>query len=330
MEFPDKRPLDPSTKRAQKLLAECVDAAKALLDHEATVGDLKIVRAVLKEMADGFQMFAPYGDRHKVTVFGSARTKPSDPDYRLAVEFGQRMADAGFMVISGGGPGIMQACLEGARRENSFGVGIELPFEQSVNAVIDGDSKVALFKYFFTRKLFFLKEAEAVVLFPGGFGTQDEGFETLTLVQTGKAQPMPIVCLEAPGGTYWKTWKNFVRQDLLANGLISEQDLALVTVTNDVREAVDEITNFYRVYNSSRWVRNRLVVRLNHKLPKAVVDELNRDFADILKSGEFEQRKAFPIERDDPKVWRLPRLVFHFDQHQFGRLRSLIDRINQA
>jgi uncharacterized protein (TIGR00730 family) len=330
MEYPDKRPLDPSTKRAQKLRDECVDAAKALLDHEATVGDLKIVRAVLREMADGFRMFAPFANRHKITVFGSARTKPSDPDYRYALEFGRRMADAGFMVISGGGPGIMEACLEGARRENAFGVGIVLPFEQSVNAVIDGDTKVALFKYFFTRKLFFLKEAEAVALFPGGFGTQDEAFETLTLVQTGKAQPMPIVCIEAPGGRYWKTWESFVRKDLLRKGLISEQDLCLVKVTRNLDDAVSEVTSFYRVYNSSRWVRDRLVFRLNRRLSGEVIEQLNDEFADILVGGRFEQRKAFPIERDDPHVWRLPRLAFRFDRHQFGRLRQLIDRINQT
>ncbi len=330
MDHRDRRPIDPSTKRAQKLVAECVEAANALLDRDTTVGDLKIVRTVLKEMAAGFQMFAPYSHRHKITVFGSARTQPDDPDYKYAVEFGKRMADAGFMVISGGGPGIMEACLEGARRENSFGVGIELPFEQSVNAVIDGDTKVALFKYFFTRKLFFLKEAEAVALFPGGFGTQDEGYETLTLVQTGKAQPMPIVCVEAPGGTYWKTWLSFVQTDLLEKGLISEQDLCLVKVTHDIDEAVNEVTSFYRVYNSSRWVRDQLVLRLNHKLANDVIDELNRDFGDILKKGCFEQRKSFPIERDDPRVWKLPRLAFHFDRHQFGRLRQLIDRINRT
>jgi len=330
MEYPDKRPLDPKTKRTKKLLADCVEAVNALLDHQATVGDLKIIRTVLQEMAAGFRMFAPYVDRHKITVFGSARTRPDHPDYLYAVEFGKRMAEAGFMVISGGGPGIMQACLEGARRENSFGVGISLPFEQSVNAVIDGDIKVALFKYFFTRKLFFLKEAEAVALFPGGFGTQDEGFETLTLVQTGKAQPMPIVCVESPGGTYWRTWQRYVETDLLRQGLISEQDLALYKVTNDLDEAVHEVTNFYRVYNSSRWVSDLLVMRLNRKLPQAVIRELDSEFAGILTAGGFEQRGPFAVERDDPHLWHLPRLAFHFDRHQFGRLRQLIDRINAA
>lgn len=330
MEYPGKRTLDPTTKRAQKLRDECIEAARALLDHEATVGDLKIVRTVLREMAAGFQMFAPYFDRHKVTVFGSARTSPDDPDYLCAVEFGRRMAEAGFMVISGGGPGIMQACLEGAQRENAFGVGIVLPFEQSVNAVIDGDLKVALFKYFFTRKLFFLKEAEAVALFPGGYGTQDEAFETLTLVQTGKAQPMPIVCVEAPGGSYWQNWQRFVEGDLLRNGLISEEDLSLFKVTTDLDEAVDELTRFYRVYNSSRWVRDNLVMRLNHKLSDQTVAELDRNFSDILVAGRFEQGRAFPVERDDPHVWHLPRLIFAFDRMQFGRLRQLIDYINAS
>ncbi len=287
-----------------------------------------MVSTVLPELADRFRMFAPYSGHHKVTVFGSARTLPSDPDYEYAYEFGRRMAEAGFMVISGGGPGIMHACLDGAGRENSFGVGIHLPFEQAVNEAIQGDSKVALFKYFFTRKLFFLKEAEAVALLPGGFGTLDEGFETLTLVQTGKAQPMPIVALEAPGGNYWKTWQRYVEKDLLGNGLISERDLSLFKVTTDIDEAVHEITGYYRVYNSSRWVRDELVLRLNHKLPRSLVTELDVEFADILLRGSFEQRAAFPVERDDPQVWDLPRLAFHFDRHQFGRLRELIDRIN--
>ena len=329
MEYPDKRRLDPTSKRAQKLLADCVEAAGELLNHEATVGDLKIIRAVLREMSTGFRMFAPYFDRRKITVFGSARTPLDHPDYQCAVDFGRRMADAGFMVISGGGPGIMQACLEGAQRENAFGVGILLPFEQSVNAVIDGDLKVALFKYFFTRKLFFLKEAEAVALFPGGYGTQDEAFETLTLVQTGKAPPMPIVCLEAPGGNYWHEWKRFAESELLDRGLISEQDLALYKITDDVGTAVREVTGFYRVYNSSRWVRDLLVLRLNRTLTEAQIGELNEAFADIVTNGVFEQRGPFPIERDDPHVWHLPRLAFAFDRHQFGRLRQLIDRINQ-
>ena len=257
MEYPDKRPLNPRTKRAQKLLAECVEAANALLDHQATVGDLKIVRSVLQELAAGFNMFAPYGDRHKVTVFGSARTPADHPEYKLAHEFGRRMAHEGFMVISGGGPGIMQACLEGAAKENSFGVAIQLPFEQSVNDVILGDPKVALFKYFFTRKLFFLKEAEAVALFPGGFGTQDEGFEAMTLVQTGKAQPMPLVFIDEPNGTYWKNWHRYVLENLLSRGLISEQDLALFKVTSSLDEAVEEIVGFYRVFNSSRWIHDQ-------------------------------------------------------------------------
>ncbi len=330
MEYPDKRTLDPNTKRAQKLVEQCVDAAKELLEHEATVGDLKIVRSVLHEMAAGFRMFAPYGDRHKVTVFGSARTKREDEEYQYAIEFGRRMADAGFMVISGGGPGIMQACLEGAGIENSFGVGIHLPFESSVNEVLDGDSKVALFKYFFTRKLFFLKEAEAVALFPGGFGTQDEGFETLTLVQTGKAQPMPLVFLEPAKSSYWKRWERYVHDQLLDNRLISEQDLSLFKVTSDMDEAVAEIVDFYRVYHSSRWVREQLVLRLNKRLTKSAVSKLDTEFADILSKGSFEQRAAYPAERDDPQVWHLPRLAFHFDRHQFGRLRQLIDRINQS
>ena len=329
MEYPDNRRLDPKTQRAQKLFAECIEAAQELLDHEPTVGDLKIVRSVLTEMADGFWTFANYRTRRKVTVFGSARTKPEESSYQYAVELGRRLAEKNFMIISGGGPGIMQACVEGAKRENSFGVGIRLPFEQSVNDVLVGDDKVALFKYFFTRKLFFLKEAAAVVLFPGGFGTQDEGFETLTLVQTGKAQPMPLVLVEPPGSSYWKGWDAYVHEHLLSEGMIGEQDLALYKVTGDLAEAVEEITGFYRIYNSSRWVGNQLVFRLCQKLDDDFLAQLDSEFSDILVKGGFNQRKAFSAERDDPDVWDLPRLAFHFDRRQFGRLRQLIDQINR-
>jgi uncharacterized protein (TIGR00730 family) len=325
----DSRPLDPNTKRVRKLVDECVEEAGALLGSNATIGDLKIVRTVLKELRDAFETFAPYRDHKKVTLFGSARTKPEARGYRFAEEFARRAAEAGFMVITGAGPGIMEAGLRGAGRKNSFGVAITLPFEQSVNEFVRGDPKVAIFKYFFTRKLFFLKETHAVASFPGGYGTQDEAFETLTLVQTGKAQPMPLLFLEPPGNTYWKSWHRYVKDHLLRRGMISEEDLSLFKVTTDIDEAVEEITSYYRVYNSSRYVRDLLVFRLNRKLSARFLRELDRDFSDILIEGKFEQRGAFPVERDDPEVSHLPRLVFHFNSHHYGRLRMLIDRINQ-
>jgi uncharacterized protein (TIGR00730 family) len=234
------------------------------------------------------------------------------------------------MVITGAGPGIMEACQRGAGRERSFGINIDLPFEQQANPVIHGDDKLIPFKYFFTRKLFFVKEAHAAVLFPGGFGTHDEGFEAITLLQTGKSQPMPVVLLDAPRGTYWKTWQRYVEDHILRRGMISPQDLQLYKVTDSIEDALTEITTFYRVYHSSRYVRELLVLRIQHELAPPFVATLAREFADIIVSGTIVQRTAFPVERDDPDIVHLPRLAFRFDRTNFGRLRQMIDRINQA
>lgn len=307
-----------------------VETARSFLGDGASILDLKIASQALREMRDAFRVFAPYRDMRKVTCFGSARTQPTEPAFRVAKEFARRIADAGFMVITGAGPGIMEACQLGAGRERSFGININLPFEQSANPVILGDTKLMSFKYFFTRKLFFLKEAHAVVLFPGGFGTHDEGFETITLLQTGKNHPMPIVLLDAPRGTYWKTWQRYVEDHILRRNMISPPDLGLYKVTDSIDEAIDDITNFYRVYHSSRYVRESLVLRLHRKLPEPFVAELNEEFRDIIVSGTLIQRKAYPTERDDPAVMNLPRLAFRFDRSKYGRLRAMIDRINAA
>ncbi len=317
-------------KRAQRLVKDAVDTAHALLAAGASIGDLKIVAAAMKEMRDAFAVFAPYHQVRKVSCFGSARTKVHDPTFRLAEHFSRRIADAGFMVITGAGSGIMEACQRGAGRERSFGINVSLPFEQHPNRVIHGDIKLVSFKYFFTRKLFFIKEAHAVALFPGGFGTHDEGFEVLTLLQTGKCQPMPLVLLDHARGTYWKTWHRYIEDHLLRRQMISADDLALYRITNSVDEAVDELTSYYRVYHSSRYVHDLLVVRLNRQLPPSFVEFLAADFRDLITDGTMEQRAAFPVERDDPDAWHLPRLAFRFDRTSFGRLRMLINRINAA
>jgi uncharacterized protein (TIGR00730 family) len=317
-------------KRKERIIAEVHADIDGLLEDAAEIGDLKIVNAALAEMRKAFRVFSQYRAVRKVTTFGSARTRPGDASYRLAERFGHLIAEAGFMVITGAGPGIMEACQSGAGRERSFGVNIQLPFEQSANTVIHGDAKLISFKYFFTRKLFFVKEAHAVVLFPGGFGTHDEGFETLTLLQTGKCPLLPVVFLDAPGGTYWKTWQRYVEDHILRRGMISPPDLVLYKVTSDVEEAVREITTFYRVYHSSRYVRDELVLRLYRPLPEEFVAALAEEFADILKSPGIVQRRAFPVERDEPEIFHLPRLALHFDRVSVGRLRMMIDRINQA
>ncbi len=314
----------------RRYLDELIATVKRLENDGASVGDLKIATGALKEMRYAFKLFAPYRNVRKVSTFGSARTQTGDPVFQLAERFATRIADCGYMVITGAGPGIMEACQRGAGRDRSFGINIRLPFEQMPNTVIHGDPKLMNFKYFFTRKLFFIKEADAVVLFPGGFGTHDEGFETLTLLQTGKTKPIPLVLLDRPRGTYWKTWQRYVEDHILRRGMVSADDLALYKVTDNVETAVNEIATFYRVYHSSRYVGPRLVIRLMRPLPDHFVQQLTAEFSDIITDGALEQRAAFAVERTDTEIFHLPRLVFRFDRVHFGRLRQLIDRLNAA
>ena len=330
---PPSAPPPPSTalEAAQRAYLDDIIATVDTLRRDgATVGDLKIVAGALKEMRRAFKVFATYRHIPKVSTFGSARTQPGDPVFQLAEAFARRVADRGFMVITGAGPGIMEACQRGAGRTRSFGVNIRLPHEQAANVVITGDPKLLTFRYFFARKLFFLKEAAAVVLFPGGFGTLDEGFETLTLLQTGKTQPMPLILLDQPRGTYWRAWQRYVEDHILRGGMITNDELALYRVTDDVDTAVDEITTFYRVYHSSRYVRDQLLIRLARPIPEAFVAQLAHEFHDIIRDGTILQRPTLPAERDEPAVAHLPRLVLRFDRVHFGRLRLLINRLNTA
>jgi len=315
--------------RDEKLVREMVETCLKLLQNGTPVGDIKILNAALRELRYAFKVFAPYRNVRKVSVFGSARSARESSACRTAFEFAQRIRDAGYMVITGAGHGIMGACQEGAGPDHSFGVNIRLPFEQGPNEVIAKDPKLLTFRYFFTRKLIFIKEADAAALFPGGFGTHDEAYECLTLVQTGKTKPMPIVFLDAPRGTYWKTWKRYVEEHLLRHRLISPEDMALFKVTSSVDEAVEEITRFYRVYHSARTVDRNLVIRLTHRIPESLVTQLGHDFADIVVKGEIVQTGALEEEQEDaPELARLPRLVLEFNRSSFGRLRQLIDRLN--
>jgi uncharacterized protein (TIGR00730 family) len=315
--------------RQEQYVREILLTVMRLVRDRASVGDLKLINTALKEMRYAFKVFAPYRHIRKVSTFGSARTKETAPAYKQAKEFAARICGEGFMLLTGAGGGIMRACQEGSGRERSFGVNIRLPWEQSPNEFIDRDPKLVSFKYFFTRKLIFVKEADAIVLFPGGFGTHDEGFESLTLVQTGKSRPMPIVFLDAPRGTYWKTWRRYVEDHLLRRGLVSADDMTLFKVTDKIDEAIAEIRGFYRVYHSSRYVGHRFVIRLNVALPPALVADLNRDFADVLEDGVFEVGGALPGEEGEPEIAHLPRLVFRFNRTRFGRLRAMIDHINR-
>jgi len=290
--------------------------------------DLKILNRTLKELRYAFRVFYRYRDRPKVSVFGSARTQPDDPNYELAYRFASQVVQRGYMVITGGADGIMKAAQQGAGRENSFGVNIMLPFEQGANTVIADDPKLITFKYFITRKLMFQKEANAIALFPGGFGTHDEGFEVLTLAQTGKSDPQPIVCLQAPGCDYWDRWHEFITGQLLSRRLINEEDLSLFKIFDSEEAAVKEIETFYRNYHSLRFVDRQLAMRIKHRLSDDQLTTINQEFSDLLVEGSFEQRGPLPEELDELALKDLPRLVFFFNRRSAGRLRQLIDRIN--
>ena len=291
--------------------------------------ELKIASQTLAEMLDSWRVFAPYGAEAKVSIFGSARTKPEHPDYQLASELGRLMTERNWMTITGAGPGIMEAGIEGAGKKNSFGVNILLPFEQDANPAIDGDEKLATFKYFFTRKLTFMKETDGYALLPGGFGTMDEAFELLTLIQTGKSYPAPVVLLDHPGSTYWSGWKSFVETELLGGGTIGPDDLDLFHHTHSAAEAADFLCDFYICYHSIRYVGNRLIVRLRREVPEEQLKILNDEFGDILVSGQIEAVGATKAEIRDNDHPDLPRLALRFNNHSFSRLVVFIRRINE-
>lgn len=302
------------------------------LDMDAAEVDrlnLRIASQALAEMLESWNVFNRYNDRAKVTIFGSARTAPDHPDFRLAIEFGQLMAKRNWMAITGAGPGIMTAGIEGIGLKNSLGVSIVLPFEANAAPIIDGDDKLATYKYFFTRKLTFMKETDAFALFPGGFGTLDELFELLTLIQTGKSYPAPIVLLDHSGSTYWSNLQTVINDELLAGGLISEADVNMYLHTHDPAEAVEHLSEFYSTYHSVRTVGEKTIVRLHSQISDDSVNILNSEFADIIVSGEIEKCSASKVEIRDQDCVELPRLAMNFNKRSFGRLIQLIERLNQ-
>jgi uncharacterized protein (TIGR00730 family) len=308
-----------------KLVRELLIAGLKLIPDGRDTGELKLMTAAVKELRYAYRVFAQYREPHKVTIFGSARTPVDHPDYIATVEFSRLMATLGWMVITGAGGGIMHAGHVGPGRSASFGVAIRLPFETTANEVIAGDDKLIHFRYFFTRKLMFLSQAEAVALIPGGFGTMDEAYETLTLVQTGKASPIPIVLLEGEGGSYWHEFETWTRKGLLKKGFISPEDVHLYYTAKDPTDAANHIIRFYRNYHSSRYVRDTCVIRLHGHLREEDVAALNDEFAVLVKSGSITQRGA--LEGEDDHL-HLPRIVFHHTRHKYGLIRKLIDRIN--
>jgi len=310
------------------LVGEIVANSLKLLRDQTNRGDVKLIDKSFKELRYALKIFAPYRDVRKVSIFGSARTSETAPEYQQAAEFGRAMAGNGWMVITGAGGGIMAAGHGGAGAQPSFGLAIRLPFEQATNAFIADDPKLINFKYFFTRKLMFVRSSHAIALFPGGFGTLDEGFEVLTLVQTGKSVPMPIVFIDSPGGNYWKMWEQYVNTQLLGRGLISANDLRLYKITTSVDEAVRECCHFYDNYHSLRYVRDELVLRLKRRPTDQQLAGITEQFSDLKVRGSFRVSAALPVEKDEPTLAELPRLVFHFNRRDHGKLRMLIDYLN--
>src|SRR5262245_46449893 len=315
-------------------IADLVQTIKETADKLAvdgsTRGDLKILSRTLRELRYAFKVFSPYRRKRKVTIFGSARTQPDEPAYSQAVKLGRVMAEAGWLVVTGAASGIMEAGHRGAGRESSMGLNIMLPFEQSANPVIAGDTKLVHMKYFFTRKLMFVKECDAVVCSPGGFGTLDEAMEVITLLQTGKRDMIPVVLLDPPGSGYWQGLLDFINSHLLKARMISPEDLNLFKLSNSHEEARDEILQFFRVYHSMRYVKQDLVFRLQSPLHPLLLDAINGEFKDLLTDGDFQQREALALEKDEADIVNLPRLVFHFNRRSLGRLRLLIDAINRG
>ena len=299
-----------------------------LAGDNAGRGDLRILSRAMQELRHAFRIFAPYRKVRKVSIFGSTRVQESDPYYQLAKGVAKGIAEAGFMVITGAGPGIMQAGHEGAGREKSFGVNIRLPSVQAANPFIRDDPKLMDFHFFFTRKLMFVKEADAVVIFPGGFGTHDELLESITLAQTGKSQLVPIILMDLPDGTYWSRWREFLRENVMSRGYIVENEMTFFKIFTDADAAVNEITRYYRNFHSYRFVKQDLVIRLNHAPSPELIDRLNRDFADIVTDGKVRETDPLPDEVEDADTLHLHRLLVHFNREDFARLRQMIDVIN--
>lgn len=311
------------------LVREMIISALKAGQETDYLADLKLLNNTMKEMRYTSKVFAPYRQRKKVTIFGSARTDPSEPMYRKCVSFSRLLAERGYMTITGGGPGIMQAGNEGAGSENSFAVNIRLPFEQAPNRVMLRNPRLITYKYFFTRKVAFVKESDAIAVFPGGFGTLDEAMEVFTLIQTGKTSPRPLVLIDDESG-YWDMWFEFIKAAMLGRGFISADDFAIFTITRDIEEGVRVIEEFYRNYHSLRFVEGKLIIRLNMELSDADIEQLQSEFPEVLRpGGRIVRTPPLPEETDEPDLLHLPRLALQFDHQHYGLLIAFIGRINK-
>lgn len=317
------------TPDTRHLVREILTTAIKLGRESVDKGDLKLVNNAMKELRYSFKIFAPFRGVKKIIIFGSARVAATSRAYKMAEEFARKATDKGYMVVTGGGPGIMEAGNKGAQASKEFALNIRLPYEQKPNPYIDEKDKIINFKYFFIRKLIFVKETDATVLFPGGFGTHDEGFEMLTLIQTGKSKPRPIILMEPKGSTYWASWRRFVKKDLAGNGFISDEDFNLFTTAKSADEAISRIDEFYRIYHSIRYVSGLTVIRLNRAISDRTLLALNREFKDILTKGDI--RVSAPLREEVKKreCPTLPRLVMSFNMRDYGRLLKMIDIINK-
>ena len=311
------------------LLKEIITTAVKLGRESSDKGDLKLVNNTLKELRYSFRVFSPYRAIKKLIIFGSARSAKTSAEYKMSEELSRKMTEKGYMVVTGGGPGVMEAGNKGAKAGKDFALNIRLPFEQKPNPYIDEKERLINFKYFFTRKLIFVKETDATALFPGGFGTNDEGFEMITLMQTGKSKPRPIVLMEPAGSAYWADWKRFVNNHLFKNGFINKEDFSLFYLAKSVPEAVAYIEDFYKVYHSIRYVAGLTVIRLNKKLSEKTYELLNKKFKDILTCGEICPGEATKEEIEKGEHLELPRLIMNFNMHDYGRLCEMIHVINK-
>ncbi|MBI2027662.1 MAG: TIGR00730 family Rossman fold protein [Deltaproteobacteria bacterium] len=300
-----------------------------LYNEEAPLADVKLINSALKELRYTTKILGEYRDERKVSIFGSARSSSTAKIYKHAKNFARKMSDNGFMVITGAGPGIMEAANAGAGKKSSFGFNIRLPFEQKANPYIENDSKLIHYKYFFTRKLAFIKETNAVVFFPGGFGTLDECFEVLTLLQTGKSLPMPVICIDKPGGNYWKQWFSYIKRMLLKHKMIAAEDLKLVRLMTNIDEAVEYIQHFYSNYHSIRYVNKTLFIRTLREIPDKALGVLNKRYKSILVQGGIEKTGPHEIEHDEPTHLHLKRIKLHFNKTHFGKLYQLIEELNK-
>jgi len=311
-----------------QIIREMIISSLKIGQETDYLADLKLINRTLREMRFTTQVFGPYRGRKKVTIFGSARTNPQNEMYQKCVNFSRLLAEKGYMIITGGGPGIMQAGNEGAGSENSFAVNIRLPFEQRPNPVMYRNPRLITYKYFFNRKVAFVKEADAMAVFPGGFGTLDEALEVFTLIQTGKTSPKPLILVDDESG-YWERFFDFVKESLLVQGFISGEDFSLFSITKDINEAIEVIDSFYRVYHSLRFIEDRLVIRLNKRLIPPQIATLEDEFSELISKGDqIRCCGSFTEEQDEPDLADLPRISFLFDHHHYGLLIAFINRIN--